>query len=54
MQVINYMKNKIKTIGSNKDLIINNFINKINKINDLPRDQSIYKTILENLLLPNE
>ena len=51
MQVINYMKNKIKTIGSNKDLIINNFIN---KINDLPRDQSIYKTILENLLLPNE
>ena len=54
MQVINYMKNKIKTIGSNKDLIINNFVNKINKINDLPRDQSIYKTILENLLLPNE
>ena len=54
MQVINYMKNKIKTIGSNKDLIINNFINKINKIYDLPRDQSIYKTILENLLLPNE
>ena len=54
MQVINYMKSKIKNLALTEDLNIDNFINKIIKTYQLPRDQSIYKTIFENFLLPNE
>ena len=54
MQVITKMKNKINSLLIDEVLNSDIFINKLIKIYSLPRDISIYKSIFNNLILPNE
>ena len=54
MQVITKMKNKINSLLIDESFNSDNFINQLSKIYCLPRDISIYKTIFNNLILPNE
>ena len=48
------MKNKINSLLIDESFNSDNFINQLSKIYCLPRDISIYKTIFNNLILPNE
>ena len=48
------MKNKINSLLIDEELNSDIFINKLIKIYSLPRDISIYKSIFNNLILPNE
>ena len=52
MQAITYMKNQINNLPSTTELEPDIFINHIVKKFELPRESSIYLTILNNLLLP--
>ena len=48
------MKNKINSLLIDEAFNSDIFINKLIKIYSLPRDISIYKSIFNNLILPNE
>ena len=54
MQFITKMKNKINSLLIDEAFNSDIFINKLIKIYSLPRDISIYKSIFNNLILPNE
>ncbi len=54
MQGITKMKNKINSLLIDEELNSDIFINKLIKTYSLPRDISIYKSIFNNLILPNE